>query len=129
MTDQTIPTPTDEAPTSVGRLRVVLYLCGAPNADISAPRRKCREYAEAFGWEITAEIEDHDGLNEPDGRVGLAQAIERIRGGEAGALLTPWRSMISPVQREYNEVNRKIESAGGFLEVQNSDLARASAAR
>lgn len=129
MMDQTTPTPTDDVSTAVGRLRVVLYLCGAPNADISAPRRECREYAEAFGWEITAVIEDHDGLNKPEGRVGLAQAIERIRNREAGALLTPWRSMISPVRQEYDEVNRKIESAGGFLEVKNSDHARASAAR
>jgi hypothetical protein len=109
----------------IDRFRVVIYLCGAPNADISAPHRQCREYAEAFGWEIVAEIEDREGLNHPTGRAGLKAAIERIERKEAGAVLTPWRSMISPVPREYDEVARGVEKWGGFLHVMDADRARA----
>ncbi|MGP3953743.1 hypothetical protein [Streptomyces sp. 7N604] len=104
----------------IERFRCVIYLCGAPNANIGAPRTECTEYAEAFGWEITGVIEDHEGLLPPDGREGLRQAIDRIKSGEAGAVLTAWRSMISPVPQEYDEIAREIESAGGFLHVKDS---------
>ncbi|MGP3927130.1 hypothetical protein [Streptomyces sp. 8N616] len=99
----------------IERFRCVIYLCGAPNADIGTARKECTEYAEAFGWEITGLIEDRAGLLPPDGREGLRQAIDRIKSGEAGAVLTAWRSMISPVPQEYGEIAREIETAGGFL--------------
>lgn len=115
--------------TAVGRVQVVLYLCGAANADLRQPRDQCREYANAFGWEVVAEVEDRDGLSSPEGRTGLAQAIERVKAKEARAVLTPWRSMISPLQKEYDEVSRQIEKWGGFLQVMPGDRSRASAAR
>ncbi|WP_228386562.1 hypothetical protein [Streptomyces katsurahamanus] len=62
-------------------------------------------------------VEDRDGLNPPDGRTGLQEAIERVAEKRAGAVLTPSRSMISPVPQEYNEIARKVESAGGFLQI------------
>ncbi|MEU8695616.1 hypothetical protein [Streptomyces sp. NPDC048665] len=117
---------TAPAAPKIERFRVVMYLCGAPNSNLSEPRHECQEYAEAFGWEIAAEIEDRDGLNDPESRTGLGQAVEHIRNKEAGALLTPWRSMTSPVPQEYDEVARKIEGAGGFLHVMDTDRARAS---
>ncbi|MFJ1749862.1 recombinase family protein [Streptomyces sp. NPDC088116] len=129
MTNQTTLIPTDDVSAKVSRFRVVIYLCGAPNANLSAEQDRCHGYAEAFGWEIAAEIEDRDRLNKPEGRTGLAQALERIKRREAGVLLTPWRSMISPVPQEFDEVARKVESAGGFLQVMDSDGARATAAR
>jgi hypothetical protein len=104
----------------IERFRCVIYLCGAPNANIGAPREECTEYAEAFGWEITGVIEDHAGLLPPEGRDGLRRAVDRVKGGEAGAVLTAWRSMISPVPREYDQVAREIEKAGGFLHVKDS---------
>jgi hypothetical protein len=104
----------------VERFRCVIYLCGAPNANIGAPRKECIEYAEAFGWEITGLIEDHTGFLPPEGRDGLRQAVDRIKRGEAGAVLTAWRSMISPVPQEYDQVAREIENAGGFLHVMDS---------
>ncbi|MFF1272906.1 recombinase family protein [Streptomyces marokkonensis] len=104
----------------IERFRCVIYLCGAPHTDIAAPRRECAEYANTFGWEITDVIEERAGLLPPQGRDGLRQAVERVRSGEAGAVLTAWRSMISPVH-EYDEVAREIERAGGFLH--NKDAA------
>ncbi|MGY1452565.1 hypothetical protein [Streptomyces sp. SS8] len=99
------------------RFRCVVYLCGAPNTDITGPREECTKHAEAFGWEITGVIEERVGLLPPQGRDGLRQAVEHIRSGEAGAVLTAWRSMVSPVPQEYDEVAREIEKAGGFLEL------------
>ncbi|MBK6015634.1 recombinase family protein [Streptomyces sp. MBT53] len=110
------------------RFRVVIYLCGAPNADLRGAQDEAHEYAESFGWEIAAEIEDRHGLSKPDGRPGLAQAVERVKSREVGAVLTPWRSMISPIPQEFDEVARKIESAGGFLQVMDSNRVRAKTA-
>ncbi|MDX3453987.1 hypothetical protein PV396_18880 [Streptomyces sp. ME02-8801-2C] len=107
----------------IQRFRCVIYLCGAPNADIGAPRKECTEYAEAFGWEITSVIEDRVGLLPPDGREGLVRAIDSVKGGEAGAVLTAWRSMISPVPQEYDQIAGEIEKAGGFLHVKDSERA------
>lgn len=100
-----------------GRFRCVIYLCGDPHADTAELRRDCTEYAEAFCWEITAVIEDGAGAPPPPDRTGLRQAIEHVRSGGAGAVVTARRSMISPVAREYDQVTREIEKAGGFLHV------------
>lgn len=104
----------------VKRFRCVIYLCGAHGTNLAVPRRECADYAEAFGWEITDVIEERAGLLPPQGRDGLAQAIERVTSGEAGAVLTARRSMISPVPQEYVEIAREVEAAGGFLHVTNS---------
>ncbi|WP_228449695.1 recombinase family protein [Streptomyces alkaliterrae] len=104
----------------VERFRCVIYLCGAPDTSITAPRQECTEYADAFGWEITDVIEERAGLLSPHGRDGLGRAVEHIKSGEAGAVLTAWRSMISSVPQEYDEVAREIEKAGGFLHVKDS---------
>ncbi|QES41924.1 hypothetical protein DEJ49_13760 [Streptomyces venezuelae] len=104
----------------IERFRCVIYLSGAAGADIAAPRRECTQYAAAFGWEITEVIEEHVGLLPPHGRAGLGQALDRIKAAEAGAVLTAWRSMISSVAQEYDEVAREIEKAGGFLHVRDS---------
>lgn len=72
-----------------------------------------------FGWDVVAVIEDTTGLLPPQGRDGLMRAIERIQVREAGAVLTAWRSMISPVQAEFDEVAAEIEKAGGFLHVKD----------
>ncbi|MFH8515200.1 recombinase family protein [Streptomyces gelaticus] len=116
---------TSAAAPKIERFRVVIYMCGAPNADLRRAQDEAYEYAEAFGWEVAAEIEDRHGLGKPEDRPGLAQAIERVKNKEAGALLAPWRSVISPIPQEFDEVSRKVESAGGFLHVMDSDRARA----
>ncbi|MCQ8192168.1 hypothetical protein [Streptomyces rugosispiralis] len=113
----------------IERFRCVLYLCGAPNTNIAGPRQECTEYAEAFGWEITDVIEERVGLLPPQGRDGLRQAVECIKSDEAGAVLTAWRSMISSVPQEYDEVAREIEKAGGFLHVKDSARNEQGAAR
>ncbi|MEU4658486.1 hypothetical protein AB0G32_31910 [Streptomyces sp. NPDC023723] len=110
----------------IERFRCVIYVCGAPGSNIAGPREECTEYAEAFGWGITDVIEERAGLLPPHGREGLEQAVERVRSGEAGAVLTACRSMISAVRQEYDEVAREIEKAGGFLHVKDS--ARANGA-
>ncbi|MFF3817241.1 recombinase family protein [Streptomyces bluensis] len=120
---------TATAAPKIKRFRVLVYLCGAPNANIGEPRRECHEYADAFGWEIAGEFEDHEGLSHPGGRTGLTQAMERIKNNEADAVLTPWRSMISPVPQEYNEIARKVEKNGGFLHVIDSHRAQANSAQ
>ncbi len=113
----------------IERFRCVIYLCGAPHTNIVGPREECTAYAEAFGWEITDVIEERMGLLQPQGRDGLGQAVERIKSGEAGAVLTAWRSMISSIPQEYDEVAREIEKAGGFLHVKDSARKKQGAAR
>ncbi|MFI0261394.1 hypothetical protein ACH4OW_20430 [Streptomyces sp. NPDC017056] len=107
--------PADDS--GVERFRCVIYLCGAPSTDMDGPREECEGYAEMFGWEVVAVVEERQGLLSPTGRPGLLRAVGRIACGEAGALLTPLRTMISPLSREYDEVAREIEKAGGFLHV------------
>lgn len=107
-------------PVKIARFRCVIYLSGAPAADLGAPREECTGYAGAFGWDIADVIEEHAGLLPPDGRDGLRRAVERVQLGEVGAVLTAWRSMISPVPQEYDAIAREIEKAGGFLHVPNS---------
>ncbi|MFD5699735.1 hypothetical protein [Streptomyces lasiicapitis] len=113
----------------IERFRCVIYLCGAAHTDIATPREECVEYAEAFGWEITDVIEEYAGLLPPHGREGLGQAIERINSRATGAVLTAWRSMISPVAQEYDEVAREIEKAEGFLHVREPACGGQGAAR
>ncbi|WP_438486143.1 hypothetical protein [Streptomyces sp. S186] len=107
--------------TRIGRFRCVIYLCATSGADITAWRTDCTEYADAFCWEITDVIEDDDAETLPPGdRSGLKRAIEHIKSGAAGAVVTACRSMISPVTQEYDRVARDIEKAGGFLHVMES---------
>jgi len=113
----------------IERFRCVIYLCGAPNTNIAAPRKKCTEYAEAFGWEAAGVMEERAGLLPPQGRDGLGQGVERIKSGEAGAVRTAWRSMISSVPQEYDEGARAIEKAGGFLHVKDSARSEQGPAR
>ncbi|MGA4841796.1 hypothetical protein [Streptomyces sp. G45] len=104
----------------IRRFRCVIYLCGAPHTDLATARKECTEYAEAFGWEITDVIEERAGLLPPHGRDGLGQALEHLKDGEAGAVLTAYRSMISSVPQEYDEIARETEKAGGFLHVRDA---------
>ncbi|MEU8955803.1 hypothetical protein AB0C93_16020 [Streptomyces sp. NPDC048518] len=113
----------------IERFRCVIYLSGAAGTDMTAPREECVAYAEAFGWEITEVVEERTGLLPPQGRAGLGRAVEGIERGEAGAVLTAWRSMISPVPQEYDEVAREIERAGGFLHVKDGVRGRQGVAR
>ncbi|MEU4796139.1 hypothetical protein [Streptomyces sp. NPDC023327] len=102
------------------RFRCVIHLCGAPTTDITTSRQECAEYAGMFGWHSTEVIEERVGLLPPHGRDGLERAVERVRSGDAGAVLTAWRSMISSVPQEYDEVAREIERAEGFLHVKGA---------
>jgi hypothetical protein len=113
-----------DAPKGVDRFRVVIYLCAAANTSLAAPRRECTEYAAAFGWEVADAIEDRFGLLPPEGRDGLARALDMVEAKEVGAVLTPWRSMISTVPQGYDEVARDVEKRGGFLHVMDSDRSR-----
>ncbi|MBT3157336.1 hypothetical protein KQH42_07390 [Streptomyces sp. CHA1] len=108
-----------KAPSGVERFQVVIYLCAAPNADINRTRAYCEDYARTFGWEITGVIEDRVGLLPPAGREGLERALQAVEEKRAGAVLTAWRSMISTIAQEYDEVAREIEKRGGFLHVMN----------
>ncbi|MFD8545110.1 hypothetical protein [Streptomyces sp. NPDC059649] len=113
MSPGAIDLPTKAA--KIERFRCVIYLCSVPHANIAELREECTEYAEAFCWEITAVIEDREGSLAPEGRDGLRQAIDLIKSGQAGAVVTAWRSMISPAAQEYDQVAREVEKAGGFL--------------
>lgn len=105
-------------------LRVVVYLCTAPNARTAPLRTACVDAASAYAWEVVAIIEDREGLLPPQGRPGLDEVMKRITNGEVGAVVTAWRSMISPLVGEYDEIARQIEKAGGFLYVLDSDQNR-----
>ncbi|MEU9503667.1 recombinase family protein [Streptomyces sp. NPDC048196] len=113
----------------IERFRCVIYLCRVPHANIAELRKECAEYAEAFCWEITAVIEDREGSLAPEGRDGLRQAIDLIKSGQAGAVVTAWRSMISPAVQEYDQFAREVEKAGGFLHVKDSPRGRCSVER
>ncbi len=65
-------------------------------------------------------IEERAGLLSPHGRDGPGRAVERIRSGEAGAVLTAWRSMISSGPQEYDEVAREFREGRGFPHVRDS---------
>ncbi|MFD9146192.1 hypothetical protein ACFWDF_02815 [Streptomyces diastaticus] len=97
----------------------MIYLCAAPNTNIDKTRAYCEDYARTFGWEITGVIEDRVGLLPPAGREGLERALQAVEEQRAGAVLTAWRSMISTIAQEYDEVAREIEKRGGFLHVMN----------
>jgi hypothetical protein len=101
----------------IKRFRCVIYLRGVLDTNIAQLRTECTDYAEAFCWEIVAVIEEHAGTPLPVGRDGLKRAMEHITSGEATAVVTARRSMISPVVQEYDQVAREIEQAGGFLHV------------
>ncbi|MEU9975078.1 hypothetical protein [Streptomyces sp. NPDC051014] len=115
----------NDAANGIERFRVVIYVCTALNADASIPIGKCRQYAQAFGWDVVAEIEERDTLRRPAQREGLTRAIERIEQRQAGAVLTPWPSMVSTSPEEYHEVARLIEKWGGFLHVMDGAKAQA----
>lgn len=104
-----------DAATGVERFRVLVYLCTAPGTDSTPLRAQCEDYAATYGWTVADVIEDRAGLLPPQGREGLARAVDGIRERRAGALLTPYRSMISPRPAEYHEVAAQLEKAGGFL--------------
>ncbi|MFE6690398.1 hypothetical protein ACFVFQ_28510 [Streptomyces sp. NPDC057743] len=114
--------PADAA--HIERFRCVIYVCAVPDANLAELRKECTEYAEAFCWGITAVIEDDAGGLPPRARTGLARAVEHIRSGEAGAVVTARRSMISPVTQEYERFAHEVETAGGFLHVMDSTRGR-----
>ncbi|MFD4526756.1 recombinase family protein [Streptomyces sp. NPDC058470] len=97
------------------RFKVVIYACVAGNANPQQAISECREYAEAFGWEATHEICDNTGLLPPQGRDGLATALDLVQVSAVGAVLTAYRSMISPRHDEFDEVAAEVEKRGGFL--------------
>ncbi|MGI5353285.1 S8 family serine peptidase [Streptomyces sp. CA-250714] len=101
----------------VEQFRVVIYLCAAPNADTTEPRRECIEYASVSGWDIVETIEDRAGLLPPEGREGLSRAVEMVEQKKADTVLTARRTMISTIPQKYDEVAREAEKAGGFLHV------------
>ncbi|MGW3411813.1 recombinase family protein [Streptomyces sp. NPDC000888] len=102
------------------RFKVVIYACVAGNAKPEHAISECREYAETFGWEVTQEICDNTGLLPPQGRDGLATALDLVQAKAVGAVLTAYRSMISPRHDEFDEVAAEVEKRGGFLCVQEA---------
>ncbi|CDR08180.1 MULTISPECIES: hypothetical protein [Streptomyces violaceusniger group] len=110
-----------DATVGVERFKVIVYVCTAANADPSLPHQECIEHAEMYGWDVAATIADDTGLSAPQERTGLAEAIERIKAKEAGAILTAYRSMISPRQDEYDQIAAEVEEAGGFLAVRDRE--------
>lgn len=105
----------------VERFRVVIYLCGPPGSDLTEPHRRCAEYAETFGWEVAATIEDRRGPRSAQEREGLRRAVELIEMKQAEAVLAPGRSMIATTPQEYDEIAHDVEKAGGFLHATCSD--------
>ncbi|GAA0483019.1 hypothetical protein GCM10009544_51120 [Streptomyces stramineus] len=61
-------------------------------------------------------VEDGEQLAVPPReREGLTSALSHLLRGEVGAILTAWRSMISPSVDECREILREIEESGGFV--------------
>lgn len=98
----------------VERFRCVIYLCCAV-AYTAQLREECGVSAAAFGWDVVSVIQEDEGQRSPRERAGLTAAIARIKSGDAGAIVTAWRSMISPMAEEYREIVREIEAAEGFV--------------
>ncbi|WPB93638.1 hypothetical protein [Streptomyces malaysiensis] len=110
-----------DATVGVERFKVIVYVCTAANADLSLSRQECIEHAEMYGWDVVATIVDNTGLSAPQGRMGLSEAVERIKANEAGAILIAYRSMISPRQDEYDQIVAEVEEVGGFLAVRDRE--------
>ncbi|MFI9204052.1 hypothetical protein [Streptomyces sp. NPDC053048] len=100
----------------IERFRCVIYLSGVQGADAEEQHQGCQETAQVFGWDVAAVIvEDEPHAAPPHKREGLTSALGHLRRGEAGAILTAWRSMISPSVDEYKRTVREIEETGGFV--------------
>ncbi|GAA0363883.1 hypothetical protein [Streptomyces blastmyceticus] len=101
----------------IERFRCVIYLSGIHGADTDQHRQECQETAEILGWDVVAVVVEKGSQHSapPREREGMESALSRLRCGEAGAILTAWRSMISPSVDEYRETVREIEETGGFV--------------
>ncbi|MEU7106978.1 hypothetical protein ACFQ2B_32195 [Streptomyces stramineus] len=101
----------------IERFRCVVYLSGIPSADADQYRQECQETARVLGWDVVAVVvEDGEQLAVPPReREGLTSALSHLLRGEVGAILTAWRSMISPSVDECREILREIEESGGFV--------------
>ncbi|MDT0451881.1 hypothetical protein [Streptomyces hesseae] len=100
----------------VKRFRCVIYLSGVEGVDVDLHRQGCQETAEVLGWDVAAVIVENDRRAVPPWeREGLTSALGLLRRGEAGAILTAWRSMISPSIDEYKRTLREIDEDGGFV--------------
>ncbi|WP_367129899.1 MULTISPECIES: hypothetical protein [Streptomyces] len=100
----------------IGRFRCVIYLSGVEGADVELHRQGCLETADVLGWDVAALIVESDRRAVPPWeREGLASVLGHLRRGEAGAILTAWRSMISTSLDEYKQTLREIEEDGGFV--------------
>ncbi len=105
---QAIITPPD-------RFGCIVYLAGTGAKVTSRLREETQAYVEAIGWRVVVAVEEAETSLPPGKRKGLKRALDMIEAGEAGAIVTPWRSMISPDADEYHELNRTLYAAGGFV--------------
>ncbi|KJY42176.1 hypothetical protein VR41_08915 [Streptomyces sp. NRRL B-1568] len=100
---------------AVKRVRCVIYLSCNDSHRTEQIRRECEETAAAFGWSITAVIEEDGELLAPRERDGLSQALRYVTDGEAGGIVTGWNSMISPSLVERKDFESIVQQAGGFV--------------
>lgn len=99
------------------RFTALIYLYDSHGTGFEAPLQLCQRYALKFGWAVSGVITDSGEDSPPDSRAGLRQALEIIQSGGAEALLIPWRSAISPISGEFDDVAEQLEKAGGFLQI------------
>ncbi|MEU3754632.1 recombinase family protein [Streptomyces olivoreticuli] len=106
-------------PPKIERFKCVIYVFSPEFTDSDQLLRECEGTAQAFGWDVVDVITEADDGTPPRGREGLKRALGYLRSGEAGAILTVYRSMISPSTSEYTEIAREVEENGGFVYAKN----------
>ncbi|MFC5664455.1 hypothetical protein ACFP3U_15860 [Kitasatospora misakiensis] len=96
---------------------MVIYLAKTSTAFPEIEMRRCEEYAGAHGWAISLTVLDDELGRSPDRRSRFLAAVDRIKSGEASAVLVPSKATISPLDGEFNEASHMVEKAGGFIQV------------
>lgn len=111
----TPPAPTPQIPTVP--FQVVIYLAKPTPVFPELEMRSCEQYALLHRWGVTLTVLDDETEKPPDRRPLLLAALKTITDRTAGAILTPSRAAISPIDGEFDDFAAEVEKAGGFLQV------------
>ncbi|MER7771793.1 hypothetical protein [Kitasatospora sp. NPDC096140] len=105
-------------PTPTPSFQVVLYLTKANSSFPERELRACEDYAKAFNWGIDLIVVDDEAATKgPDHRPMLRAALQRVLDRQAGAILVPSKSAISPIEGEFADFSKRVEKASGFIQV------------
>ncbi|MER8100421.1 hypothetical protein [Kitasatospora sp. NPDC094016] len=75
------------------------------------------EYALTSGWTVALTVVDDEMEKPPERRPMFLAGLQMIKGNGAGAILIPSGAAVSPIEGEFDEFSRRVEKAGGFIQV------------